>query len=127
MDTGLHLLPNEQALRSVLARSYSPVPPSWNLFSAAGGRLYLTTLRLTWKRSWFNVPYWGPRSFGINLADIKKHLVHGRTLAVSTDLGEYRFLLVMQRLWRPMFWYSKRTAEEWRDAISAVLAGGPIG
>ena len=120
---GLQRKSDEQVLLNALARSYSPVPPTFKLFSAASGHLYVTNRRLIWRRLWFNVPIWGPHSFEVPLGEIEGVRVHGSTLAVTSNRGEYRFLLLRQRLWPPMFWYSKRVAQEWLPVIERALDG----
>ena len=126
--------PDEHILKTALARSFQP--PShqrkakFKAYFFAEGRLYLTNLRLVWRRSWFNVPFVPVHSFEIPLEEIQSCSVRGTGFAmafgggglfVATDGGEHRLLLAINRLWPPALWYSKKTAEDWHHLINKMI------
>ena len=117
----LDLLPEERLLRTAPARCYHPASLTSlgrAFLSYAEGTLYLTNLRLHWRRSRFNFPFQTLPTFDIWRRDVRGCFVRGSALVVDSNEGEYRFMLVKQRLWPPAFWYSKKTAEEWQAVFA---------
>jgi len=117
----LDLLLEERLLRTAPARCYHPASLTSlgrALLSYAEGTLYLTNLRLHWRRSWFNFPFQNLPTFDIWRRDVRGCFVRNSALVVDSNEGAYRFMLVKQRLWPPAFWYSKKTAEEWQADIT---------
>lgn len=83
--------PDEHILKTALARSFQP--PShqrkakFKAYFFAEGRLYLTNLRLVWRRSWFNVPFVPVHSFEIPLEEIQSCSVRGTGFAMAFGGG----------------------------------------
>lgn len=125
MSPGLELEPGEKLLKMTNARAFYPL--------VAEGKLYLTTERIFWERSNFNIPIIGPHSFSIRLSEIKHCFL--RNAGWQMSLGYGRFIIVTTRQDYPFlvgigfppirYFFANRTAREWQETINGHLGLAP--
>ena len=92
---------------------------------APGGRLYLTSRRLHWKRAGFDFIFGGPSTLDIPLSQIESCYVRGRVgfyvLFVETTDVVYDFVVKAGAL-SSILIFHRKTAEQWRTAILEAKA-----
>lgn len=84
----------------------------------ASGILYLTDRRLIWRRSWWNAPFLGTRSFQLRVGDINDCRVYNSGFRVWTRNWE-SYWFTPGLIWLNPFY--RRATEEWVGAIRTAI------